>query len=173
MATVIRSKFRTILKLMKQRLIDKGVVTNERVVITAPGKRKGPSDEYADKYVELQPDSELTQIEIYHGAGRLDFRMTRKVRAIVWTRLELDEPNEDEALLTDPALGHFEVEDNVIDALAGYHPEDVDQNALTVGPLHIIPISAPDLQGTDDWAMSVIGIEIIYERAVNTTEPQP
>lgn len=173
MATVIRAKFGQILKKMKARLISKGVASNERVVIVAPGRHKGPSLEYADHYVEVQPDSELTQIEIYHGAGRLDFRVTRKVRIITWTRLELDEPAEDEALLTHEDLGHFDHEDDAVDALAGFHPEDESQNALTVGPLHVVTVSAPDRPVPEGWAMSAFGVEVVYERSLDTTEPQP
>jgi len=73
----------------------------------------------------LSPDQPQNE-----GAGRVDFRVRRRLDVVAWTRIGLDEINTDLLLLTTDSVGLLDLEHSILEALQDKTPTDDDGNDL-------------------------------------------
>ncbi len=148
---------------LRQRLMDQLDFPPERVLVVAQRRGRIRHDQ-ADTYLELQPGAQSpVDISTWHGAGRYDLRVNRVVRVKIWTRLALDEINEDFQRLTNASLGHLKTEGQVYDALAGYQPTDDEGNWLVAEPIRPGSATEPDSDGEENgWINSTVSFDMEF-----------
>lgn len=137
----------------------------ERVLIVDPAKLKFHPQ--GDAYLCLWPDTDFADVGVYLGAGRIDFRMARKLFVNLRTRTILDEPETSTAWMTDQTLGHGVAELSVWNALVEYFPVDAKGNQLSINALKPINGGRPKLDPKEnEWGESALAFEVIYAPAI-------
>lgn len=132
----------------------------------------------APKEILLVPESERKDPKTL-GAGRTELRMRRYLNVVLRTRCGLDPGNEDTQWLTnastDPlveSLGHFAVEDAIVDSMFLFQPEDALGNALTYEPIIFMAVERPTRTHADrasDYGYSYIRFDVPYIRTLTTS----
>ncbi len=171
MAAPIPAPFGTVLLAIQAKIIVQTGLDPSAVPIT---KRDQLPQFIADKMVILRVMGETPDAEVIRGSGRIANRRYRKVRIIVRTRFYVDESDRDTVWMTDPALGHLALEDQVIDALEVVWIEDASSNALTFEPCRCGSVSEPkDIGGSKDkgWGESFIELTVPYWRKLSANMP--
>jgi hypothetical protein len=175
--TVIRSKAAAFLKAVKVQLAQfpapSGAMIEDRIFIIAP-------EETADYPPFTQGDNDLVvklhgirpEQEVIAAAGRIDSRFHRILSVTVRSRLGVDETTRDYTWLTDAQLGHFALEEAVIDSLhIGWTPTDDAGNVLVVQPVRLVSVSdTVKSQQTNDWGMSRLDFDIYFQQALDQTQ---
>lgn len=119
----------------------------------------------------LRPMSEEPDVGIIDGAERFDNRRIRSIEVSIRTRLFLDQAGQDSARLTDVSLGHFQMEDKVVDALEFYYPSDGDTNNALSLPFRVGRLTAPQrLRDDANWLFSTFTVAVQYMRDLDATK---
>lgn len=138
---------------------------SERVPLVDPDKLT--FHPHGDSYVCVWPDSELPDGAVYRGAGRLDFRLTRKIYVNVRSRTALDDMPSSAIWLTDESLGNDPLALQVWNALVEFPPLDGNGNALSLTALAPTGGSKPKLDLDEkEWGESALAFEVVYQPAI-------
>lgn len=107
---------------------------------------------------------------IIDGAGRYDNRRKRTLEVTCRTRLALDPGNQDHSRLTDESLGHFALEDSIVDALELYQPGEGDTIDVLAAPLRVGRLTEPKRRrGDGHWVYSTFTVSVEYRRDLDIT----
>jgi hypothetical protein len=141
----------------------------ERVVPHA-GADEVPYPTMAEQYVLLRAKGGKPDLDQFHGAGRVDARYTRVIRATLWTRLALDAVNFDTGWMLAQSTGHLDVEHQLLDALVGFLPKDGDANVLVTQPFAPGPVTDPRRGEKDPhWGVSAVEAEATFTLDLDQT----
>jgi hypothetical protein len=156
--TPVQTPISPILDAIKAQLVARNVHTPDHIFMVAVDD---PPHTMGDSDILLRPMRiSPTQPK---GAGRVERRVRRLLKVIVRTRLALDEVDRDFAWLEDASLGHFVMEEAVVNWLDTFQPTDGSGNALTFEPLDWVPSSQPEKEKADSsWGRSELFFEIPY-----------
>jgi hypothetical protein len=159
MATINRTGIAMILLSIQQQLIDKAVVPQADIGIVCTVDV--PHFD-ADQDVLIYPQRFTSDQAQADHAGRIDTRVVRMVHIILRTRMELDESNRQVSILTTPSLGHFALEDAILDALQIFFPLDSNGNQLTYEPMRVYTGEPPKLElpKHPGWGNSILTFEV-------------
>lgn len=139
----------------------------ERVCLVDPAKLS--FHPHGDSYVCVWPDTELANNGVYQGAGRLDFRLTRKLYVNLRTRAALDDSATSAVWMTDQTLGHGVGELGIWNALVEYMPVDSKGNQLSLAALTPVNGGKPRLDPEEkEWGETSFAFEVIYAPAIAT-----
>lgn len=125
-----------------------------------------PPHTTGDREILLVPGDERVDLSSM-GAGRIERRVARAMRVVIRTRCGLDEGNRDTNWLNNATLGHYALEDAVIDALDTFLAVDGSSNALTFAPIVYKGLQAPTRNVIDrasGYGYSVAGFDVPYIR---------
>ncbi|MDE2105775.1 MAG: hypothetical protein KGL39_51600 [Patescibacteria group bacterium] len=166
----IRASLKDILLLIQTQVVAITGLDISRVIITAKSPDQvlhaGATEDILLRVMGERPDT--NQID---GAGRIVNNRLRTVQVVVRTKVALDPTGQDQVHLTDPTLGHFVLEDSVVDALEEFFPLDINGNLLTAVPVRIGPWGLPTPDREDDtWLSSTADLEIVYTRNLDLTK---
>jgi len=115
-----------------------------------------------DNVVLIRPRSQLTERNIVGGAGRIDYRVVRKVDVVYWSRVDVDVEDQAQAWLLDPTLGHCDQEHSLLNAFAVFHPADQNGNWLVFEPCRISVVTDP-IADEPGWGHSELSVEVPFE----------
>lgn len=106
------------------------------------------------------------------ATGRLSTRLVRPVEVRPRTRLALDVGGYSDLWLTDPNLGHLQLEELIFNALEQFEPADTNGNWLVTEPIRLIPSVRPVIpeappQTPREWGDSRLTYEVSYLLALN------
>lgn len=171
MATVVRSPIRLIVRAIQAQLVE---ITGLDISCVNFVARSVALKTMAEQIIWIKPAGFSNQEPIDTGAGRVDARVTRILEIMPWVRLALD-PGAvfDESWLlsqagVDAAMGYFELEDMVLDALYDFLPEDTDGNALLTQPMKFIGGGAPEKQDPATyWGDAILRFSVDYELSLD------
>lgn len=130
-----------------------------------------PPHTTGDREILLVPENEHVDLSSI-GAGRVERRVVRYMRVVIRTRCGLDEGNRDTAWLNNATLGHYALEDAVIDALDTFLAVDGNGNALTFEPIRYKGLQGPVRTNVDrasGYGYSVAAFEVPYIRTLDQT----
>ena len=156
---IVRAKLSQILPVIQRRLRTRLDWPAERVLLSLRDDGSHPHEQY----LRLWPRSHVCHQIFRHGAGRIDTRVTRRVAVKLWTRLALDETNDDQQWLTNATLGHCDLEHTIFDALENFSPENSDGDWLVYMPLKLYPASEPAKEDEEaEWGCTVQEYDVCY-----------
>lgn len=167
MGMMRRSSAREILLSLRTRLVAATSLADAQVGVFAGDPEDAPHH-LAGQDVLLCPGAEPIG-EGDDGGGRYTGLRVRHIDVAVRTRLWVDNPDSDFAILTDASLGHFACEDLVADAVhhwialaAAETPGDFDGISL---PMVCGTFSAPRRsRGAKGWVISTLALTFAYQR---------
>lgn len=160
MAGVIASSFATILTKCREQVVSATKVDDAQVDIVMDGD---PPKLNGDRDALLRPLSYHSTQEAFDGAGRTCCELVRFLDVIVRTRSYMDKIGSGVTILTDAEYGLIPWEELVAKSLAGYSPEDDDENLLVTQPIRIFDGPAPEKDRiAKEWGGSGIRFEVKY-----------
>ena len=141
-----------------------------RIIITALPPEQVPHYN-AEQDVLLAPKSERPDVGAIDGGGRYDNIRYRTLDLVARTRLFLDLTGRDPSRLTDTSLGHFALEDKIVDAVELFFTVDANQNCLAL-PMRVGTISEPrrEARENNNWVYSTFNVEFEYQRLLDTSD---
>lgn len=164
-ATVLRSKVSDIVDAVRQQLAAWGALglPVERILVWAG--RDLPPHTQAEQDLVLKPRGMQPDRPITDAAGRVDFRVRRRLSVIVRTRSVVDDADRSQEWLEDPNAGHFAFEEAVVDALHDFFPADDAGNLLTIEPVKFVGSGDPEQETKAEpgWGQSQLDFELFYE----------
>lgn len=141
MAGVIRTNLRTLIPLLKQRIIINAALDSTQVLVL--GRRSAPPPLRGDRDILIRWSAPYPIPEQGTGHGRVWYATRRMVSVTVRVRLAVDISDENETWLSDETIGWSKLEDQIVDALDMYMPENSNGDLLVHQPIILIP-SSPD-----------------------------
>lgn len=165
MAQSKRTNLRTILPLIKTRLVAQSVLDTDRIHWTI--------ENFVPKLVStrdilLVPTTEISDRELFAGGGSRTRRCTRTLEVIVRTQFAGDPAGRSLHWLTDATYGHSQLEDQIIDSFDDHVIVDSDNNELFVQPMEYLNTRLKPREQRP-WGESTLTFEFIYRR--DTTLP--
>lgn len=122
----------------------------------------------ADNDLVVQVSGPVPDEPVVIGAGRVDTRITRHVTVTARTRCELDELSTAQVRLLDANLGHYALEEAVIDAMQMLDFQDKQGNQLLVQPIRLVPSQgARAVPRSAQWTATALVFEVVYEAALD------
>lgn len=170
MATQIRSGIVAILDAVKARLVDKLAFPEERIFAVA---RENVPHFVAEQDILLKPGRFLSKQEWNDGAGRVATLFSRVLSVIPRNRLMRDEGDRDDIFLTDADAGYFALEEDIVDALQDFLPENTGEDTLLAEPMRILGGDPPRKEHGDKgagWGAGRLDFEIQYVFAADQTD---
>lgn len=168
MPTLRRATCREILLAIHERIFASCKIPRERIVITA-ADAEDVEHVNAEQDVLLRAMGESPEAGI-EGGGRYVNRRKRTLEVVLRTRLWVDEAHTDTKRLTDASLGHWALEDLVVDALEHWFPLDSAGDALSE-PVECKGISMPRKDRKDKgWISSRLDASFVYLRDLTLAE---
>lgn len=108
----------------------------------------------------------------FDGAGREDYKVSRRLIVVCWSRDSLDEVTDDVTRLTDPADGHYILELGVQNALIGFTPQDADGNTYTSSPMTSSSVTEAVPGSKDaDWTRSEVLFDVPFCVSIDPEYP--
>jgi hypothetical protein len=165
----IGGQFGKIVLAIKQQLVDYELTvggTDDAVILPATAIKIVARDQVpkftADRDVLIRVGRLSVLSGTVQGAGRVATRAQRMVSVTPRTRLSLDESDRDEEWLTNATLGHFLLEEQIIDALHLFFPLDANGVApFLVEPMRLMEGDQP---GRDRQMPQMFGdTSLVYE----------
>lgn len=160
-----------LLKKIKARLVEKLGFPSNRVLIVARRITSHPS---ASQVVTVRPMKPTPGKEIgFSAAGRANPVVKRGIAVSVITRLSLDKVGEDEQFLEHESLGHFQVEDKILDALIDWLPTTTNPEAdpgeeeegMTTSPIKWEDGQQPEKdEKIPEWGESVLYFTVTFQQ---------
>lgn len=158
--TVKRAKFVDILNATKAHLVKTLGIAGHRIKLSA---RDSLPPFSGSQDLILRPRNPTPAPEWESGAGRVATVFQRPLGVIIRTRLSTDTSDDDSQWLTNTSLGHFQMEEKVVDALQMWFPEDSRGNHLVIQPLRMIPSPPVEKdQPETGWGRSDLEFLILY-----------
>ena len=163
MATVVRSNPVTWLPKIQERIRFVVGFPSERVKIVV--RKNVPFSHPQDILIRL--GSFRIDEGITFEAGRVATIIHRELFVTIRTKLAIDESEVDTQWVLHPTLGHFQIEDKVLDALQMFQPVDSSDNWLLTEPRKLISGPEPEKDEKSDEGVSVIGFLASYMPVLN------
>lgn len=162
----IRTKLGTILPFIKTRLASETGLDAAAIHIAKRVDDGRMPVFHHRRDIILQPGSEIRVGDYDHSAGRDSCWVRRKLRIVCRSRMFRDRASDDTNWLTDGTDGHYDFEDDIIQALEEWYVIDDDANNLTYESLAFMGIedSAGIPGKPQGWGSSAINYEIPYRR---------
>lgn len=148
MAQVIQASFATIIAKCKEKVqsylaSDLGINAAEAAAVVKIVSDREIPNFTGDRDVLLKVLGWVSNQEVFDGAGRTAFKITRFIDVVARSRLSSDPSDSDEAWLTGngqlgtnlPELGHLRWEESALCALVGFVPVDGADNQLVWEPI--------------------------------------
>ncbi len=171
MAQPIRTKLSAILPLMQQAAMSALKLGTEAVIFGISGAPLKRPSLQGDNVVLIRPRSQLSERNIVGGAGRIDYRVVRKVDVVYWSRVDVDVEDQAQAWLLDAVLGHLDQEHALLDAFALFHPTDQQGNWLVFEPCRIGVVTDP-VADEPGWGHSELSLDVPFIAAMsNALDP--
>lgn len=164
MPAVVRSTIGDIVTVLLALLAKYTGIPATRIKLWRSGAQLPPAMD-GDNDLVVQVSAPTPDTDSVTGAGRVDTRLTRTVTVSVRTRCELDEASADPVRLLDLNIGHYALEEKVIDAL------QVAFVSLAADDLLVQPARMSTGAGaapapvfhSSNWTVSALPFEIVYE----------
>lgn len=137
---VLRSSLSRVLDAVKDWLVAQLGLPATRVLKVARDPRLVPHLN-GDQDILLRPRG-FTPVAA--NRGRDDCRIHRRLSVVIRSRLELDEADQDEKWLEHATGGAVVFEEDVLDALQGWLPEDANLSTLFFEPVFVLQGLDPD-----------------------------
>jgi len=153
---------------------------SERIRIRASNKFLPTPAEYS-QFIWLHAQAPKPEPDFY-GAERLELVLERIIEVHLMTYLHLDQVDNEEQLLLDASLGHYETEDQIIDILDQRHLlSTAEDKSITIEPLkYIAPfardkelpfaVTKPYEEAWDKWVESTIPYRVLYSRDIDSRD---
>ena len=171
MPTIIATGFAPVLQAVQAQLI--AVTTFPRERVNSAAWDETPEFQ-GDQDVILHVGNPTPVGADQDSKGRLATRCVRPIEVRPRTRLALDVGGYADIWLTDPALGHLQLEELIFNALEQFEPADASGNWLVTEPMRLIPSVRPVIpevppQTPREWGDSRLTFEVSYLLALSPT----
>ena len=172
------TKISTILSRFKSALKDGLGWEEHRIKVKATNVFK-PTPVTGNQLIWLHAQPPIPDT-MFLGAARDDLVVKRIIEVHLMTYLQFDTVDDEESLLTDSSLGHYETEDSIIDILDHRYLLDTDElNPIIIEPLKYsgpfardkeIPfaVTKPYEEKWEKWVESIIPYNISYTRTLTS-----
>lgn len=172
MPYLYHSNLADIMLSMRDRIVSKGIMPAERVVVTM---QIFPMPTTLDRFIAIMPLRERVDDEITSQAGRYFTVVTALIDVYVYVRMSLDKINQDLLWLTKESTGALRIRDKVISVLHRWF----DRRKM-VEPLQLVDTMEPRKYGPGrDWgfvyttfyAKYALDLDPIYDPYPGQLEP--
>lgn len=163
-AQILRGSLLTLWPLLKAWLAKQTGVPADRVLLRRKSRRRPAAPHHtADRDLEVHLGGSSVDQPLVHGGGRANTALCRRVVVTCRSRCELGDIDQEEAQLTHATLGHYVLEELVIDALQLWFAEDAQVNEYLQHPLHVLSVGDAEEDPLDeDWTASDVTAEMTY-----------
>lgn len=175
----VRSSFRDILLALRSQILNSLGWDPTRVLVVADEEEDVPHLT-GDQDVLIRPRGESPEAGVIDASGRVDNYRIRRATVFLRSRVLLDVVGDSVVRLTDQALGHTVLEDQICDAAEAFFALDNYQpggsgpgNLMLACPARVGPLSeARRSRKHKEWVVSSFEVEFQYVRNL-TQDPWP